>query len=202
MKVRERIVQAADQLFYERGFANIGVNDILKESGVHKASFYKYFREKGDLGLEYIRLRRERNALVFKDLTSRFSEFERVVSAWVIALKREAKMYRLKGCPFAVFSNQIRSSHLFSNNEQLNSAENEIGNVIQDWEEIFSAYLRTNPIQRNSGLSEKQIRSFARKMIIAYEGSVQVYFMTGKEEYLEEFESSLLLLGEFYKKTQ
>ncbi|WP_165778851.1 TetR/AcrR family transcriptional regulator [Leptospira perolatii] len=200
MKARAKIVQTADQLFYERGFANTGVNDILEESGVHKASFYKYFREKSDVGLEYIRLRRERHAQLFKELTSRFSEFERVVTAWVIALKKEAKMHRLKGCPFAVFSNQIRSSNLFSDKKQLHSAENEVSNTIQDWEEIFSAYLRTNPIQKKSVLSEKQIRSFAKKIIILYEGSVQVYFMTGKEEYLDEFRSGLLLLAEFYKK--
>ncbi|MGJ4747848.1 hypothetical protein ACQV5M_15935 [Leptospira sp. SA-E8] len=110
-------------------------------------------------------------------------------------------MQRLKGCPFAVFSNQIRSSHLFSDLEQLISAENEISSAIQDWVEIFSTYLKTNPIRKKTHLSEKQIRSFARKIIILYEGSIQVYFMTGKEEYLEEFRSSLLLLGEFYKNT-
>ncbi|TGK00313.1 TetR/AcrR family transcriptional regulator [Leptospira langatensis] len=199
MKAREKILHAADKLFYERGFANTGVADLLEESGVHKASFYKYFREKGEVGLEYIRKRRELNALQFKGLVSRYAEFEKVVDAWGLALKREAKKNRLWGCPFAVFANQIRSSQLFSDKEQLTNAEEEIEETVQDWEEIFASYLRTNPIRRKSPLSEKQIRSFAKKILILYEGSIQLFFMTGKEEYLDEFRSGLLFLGELYK---
>ncbi|AOP33072.1 hypothetical protein A0128_03880 [Leptospira tipperaryensis] len=198
MKAREKIIEAADRLFYEQGFTNTGVNDILEKSGVHKGSFYKYFREKGDVGLEYLRLRKEKNYELFRALTARYSDFKQLVNAWVVLLRKEAKTDRLRGCPFAMFANQTYSSHLSLNEEQLRSAESEIKEVVLDWEEIFSSYLRTNPIKKNQVLSNAQIQSFARKIVILYEGSVQVYFMTGREEYLKEFQESLLLLGEFY----
>ncbi|MBM9575892.1 TetR/AcrR family transcriptional regulator [Leptospira sp. 201903070] len=198
MKTREKIIQAADELFYERGFANTGVNDLLERSGVHKGSFYKYFREKGDVGLEYLRLRRERNAELFRALTSRYSDFSQLVKAWVVLLRKEAKADRLKGCPFAMFANQTFSSPLSLEEKQFADANRQIREVVCDWEEIFSSYLRNSTTGKKDTLSETEIQSFVRRIVILYEGSIQVYFMTGREEYLKEFQESLLMLGKFY----
>jgi TetR/AcrR family transcriptional repressor of nem operon len=46
---RERIVEAAAQLFRERGFDGIGVSDLMKEAGLTHGGFYGHFSSKEDL---------------------------------------------------------------------------------------------------------------------------------------------------------
>ena len=46
---KSRIVSAAWQLFYENGFENTTVDDIIRLSGTSKGSFYHYFESKDSL---------------------------------------------------------------------------------------------------------------------------------------------------------
>ena len=46
---RERIVEAAAQLFRERGFDGIGVADLMKQAGLTHGGFYGHFSSKDDL---------------------------------------------------------------------------------------------------------------------------------------------------------
>jgi TetR/AcrR family transcriptional repressor of nem operon len=46
---RDRIVEAAAQLFRERGFEGIGVADLMKEAGLTHGGFYGHFSSKDDL---------------------------------------------------------------------------------------------------------------------------------------------------------
>ncbi|WP_235529061.1 MULTISPECIES: TetR/AcrR family transcriptional regulator [unclassified Phycicoccus] len=51
---RERILETAFALFYARGIRAVGVDLIIAESGVAKATFYKHFPAKDDLVLAYL----------------------------------------------------------------------------------------------------------------------------------------------------
>ena len=51
---RERILEAAFSLFYARGIRAVGVDLIIAESGVAKATFYKHFPSKDDLVVAYL----------------------------------------------------------------------------------------------------------------------------------------------------
>ena len=51
---RDRILDAAFRLFYARGIRAVGVDLIIAESGVAKATFYKYFPAKDELVLAYL----------------------------------------------------------------------------------------------------------------------------------------------------
>ena len=46
---RGRIIAAAWQLFYEQGYEETTIDEIVEESGTSKGSFYHYFRSKDDL---------------------------------------------------------------------------------------------------------------------------------------------------------
>ena len=48
------MLDAAFRLFYARGLRAVGVDLIIAESGVAKATFYKYFPAKDDLVLAYL----------------------------------------------------------------------------------------------------------------------------------------------------
>ena len=51
---RERILETAFRLFYARGIRAVGVDTIIAESGVAKATFYKHFPAKDDLVVAYL----------------------------------------------------------------------------------------------------------------------------------------------------
>ncbi|MER5639723.1 helix-turn-helix domain-containing protein [Kitasatospora sp. NPDC002227] len=54
---RERLLVAAERLFYEEGIRAVGVERILSESGVGRASFYRHFPGKEDLVVEVLHRR-------------------------------------------------------------------------------------------------------------------------------------------------
>ncbi len=52
--VKERIVETASKLFYHQGFNQTGINQIIEEAGVAKASMYQHFRSKEDIAVAYL----------------------------------------------------------------------------------------------------------------------------------------------------
>jgi AcrR family transcriptional regulator len=51
---RQRILDTAFRLFYAHGIRAVGVDRIIAESGVAKATFYKHFPAKDDLVVAYL----------------------------------------------------------------------------------------------------------------------------------------------------
>jgi AcrR family transcriptional regulator len=54
LPVKERLVETASQLFYEKGYNRTGINEILEKSEVAKASMYQHFRSKEEICLAYL----------------------------------------------------------------------------------------------------------------------------------------------------
>ena len=55
LRVRDRIMQTASDLFYSRGIRAVGVDTIASEAGTNKMSFYRNFASKDELVAEYLR---------------------------------------------------------------------------------------------------------------------------------------------------
>lgn len=55
--VRERIIETASNLFYNEGYNQTGINQIIAEANVAKASMYQHFRSKEDIAVVYLRKR-------------------------------------------------------------------------------------------------------------------------------------------------
>ena len=57
---RERVLEAAYDLFSREGVRAVGVDTIVREAGVAKMTLYRNFRSKEDLALAFMELREER----------------------------------------------------------------------------------------------------------------------------------------------
>jgi AcrR family transcriptional regulator len=59
---RERILNVAGPLFYREGYRAIGIDRVIAEADVAKATFYKHFPSKDDLIVAWIALAEDRSA--------------------------------------------------------------------------------------------------------------------------------------------
>jgi AcrR family transcriptional regulator len=56
-KPRERILSTTLLLFHKQGFNSTGINQIIEEAKVSKASFYQHFKSKDELCIEFLNRR-------------------------------------------------------------------------------------------------------------------------------------------------
>ena len=47
--IRSRIVETSWKLFHDKGFGETTINDIIREAGISKGTFYYYFRSKDNM---------------------------------------------------------------------------------------------------------------------------------------------------------
>ena len=59
MSARERIIEAAYELFSRQGTRAVGVDAIIERSGVAKMTLYRHFRSKQDLVLAFLQRREQ-----------------------------------------------------------------------------------------------------------------------------------------------
>jgi AcrR family transcriptional regulator len=60
LSARDRLLRAADELFYEEGIHVVGIDRIIERAGVAKATLYSTFGNKEGLILAYLQARLER----------------------------------------------------------------------------------------------------------------------------------------------
>ena len=138
---RERLLQAADRLFYEEGVYSVGVDRILKESDVARASLYSTYGSKDQLLRAYLQNRSDGwQALVAEALPARWdTACERIVGIFEMLTEWfEAPGYH--GCPFINASAEAASNV-----------------VIQDVRDDHRAWVRD--LVRRSGPRRRSARS-------------------------------------------
>jgi len=98
---RERIVDAAADLFYAHGLRAVSADKIIEKAGITKVTFYRHFRSKDDLIVAYLERRAawEREViLAAKDAAhGDVDEAIRLVSQ---GIGQEACSAGFRGCPF------------------------------------------------------------------------------------------------------
>ena len=74
---RSRLMKCGTNLLLRFGIRRVSVEDIVKEAGIAKGSFYNYFRSKDDFIYEVVWQFHEEMFLNFKQLLSRISTLEK-----------------------------------------------------------------------------------------------------------------------------
>lgn len=57
MTVKEKLITTASDLFYQNGYNNTGINEVIEKAQVAKASLYAHFKTKDDLCVAYLQHR-------------------------------------------------------------------------------------------------------------------------------------------------
>lgn len=97
LPARERILLTAHELFYRDGIRVTGVDRVIAESGVAKATFYRHFPSKNDLVEAFLAHRHERWMAWFRDALQRHGGD---LDALVPALREWLTDADYRGCAF------------------------------------------------------------------------------------------------------
>jgi AcrR family transcriptional regulator len=97
---KEKIMTAAARLFYEQGYNSTGINQVLEEAGVAKASLYTHFGSKDELGLAYLKeSSREWFAAIHKAVEKAAAPEEKLLAAFGF-LEQQLPRNAFRGCKF------------------------------------------------------------------------------------------------------
>jgi AcrR family transcriptional regulator len=126
--VKERILDTASRLFYDQGYHVTGINQIIDEAEIARASLYNHFPSKTDLLLAYLD---RTHATWFEELdaflVSIESPKERLLALFDFRIYRQQKL-RYKGCHF----NKINAEA---------SEEPEVQDRVKAHKERFRSYI-------------------------------------------------------------
>jgi AcrR family transcriptional regulator len=98
--VIDKILDTADKLFYKQGYSNTGINQIIEEADIAKASLYKHFETKTDLLIAYVQRTHE---LWFTRLEASVNKVtdpkEKILAIFDHHTQRQ-EIRQFGGCPF------------------------------------------------------------------------------------------------------
>jgi AcrR family transcriptional regulator len=102
---RERLLAAADELFYAEGVQSVGIDRVIERAGVAKASLYSTFGSKEELVRAYLDRRHER--LIRRLQAAVDAAGDDPVRRILAVFDAQARMYReptFHGCAFVMAS--------------------------------------------------------------------------------------------------
>src|ERR1700734_209683 len=98
--VKDRILETASRLFYEQGNHMTGINQIIDEADIARASLYNHFPSKTDLLLAYLD---RTHQLWFEELDIFMATIsgprERLLALFDFRIRRQLRL-KYKGCHF------------------------------------------------------------------------------------------------------
>lgn len=101
ISTRERIVSAANRLFYREGIRAVSVDAVAEEAGITKRSLYYHFKSKDDLVAAYLDYRDLPNIKAFQRwYAEEEGDIAEKIGAIFGNLAKAAELPKWKGCGF------------------------------------------------------------------------------------------------------
>ena len=116
-KTRDRIVEAADGLFYRQGFGHTSFSDIAEAVGISRGNFYHHFKTKDDIldAVIGLRLANTREMLAQWEAEGATPE-ERIRSFIHMMVANRAEIMRY-GCPVGTLCTELAKLDHVTHNE-------------------------------------------------------------------------------------
>lgn len=109
---RERILNTAYTLFHKQGYNNTGINQIIMEANVSKASFYAHFKSKDDLCIEFLNKRFDYWVSELENFTKPTSSLrEKILSSFDFLMYMNEKE-NFRGCSFLNLLSEVPEEKL------------------------------------------------------------------------------------------
>lgn len=109
---RDKIVQAADQLFYVNGYNQTSFSDIAEETGIPRGNFYYYFKTKDDILTAVLDYRAHLIEEMLVACEQHSTDAREQLLYLVEVLIREEDNIIHYGCPIGTMSTELSKSSL------------------------------------------------------------------------------------------
>jgi AcrR family transcriptional regulator len=97
---KARVLVTTDRLFYDEGIRTVGVDRLIAESSVTKATFYKHFGAKDNLVLDYVNRRHDEVVDRIQAIREANDSALDTLRGIVAAVVAEIQSPGFRGCPF------------------------------------------------------------------------------------------------------
>lgn len=128
--VKDKIVAVSSRLFYEQGYNTTGINQIIAEAGIAKASLYHHFPSKNDLLHKYLE---EKDQSLFEQLDNFLTPYSHprdcLIALFDFRIKRQLDQH-FGGCAFVKASVEVPE-------------EKEAHQIISRHKEHFKRFIKT-----------------------------------------------------------
>ena len=129
---KDRIMATADELFYHEGIRAVGVDRLISESRVTKATFYKHFGAKETLIVSYVNARHDADRALLDELVGSSTSPEGALHAIVDNIVDQVRGLRFRGCAFINAATEFPDNH---------HVVREVVSAHRDWYTAFMADL-------------------------------------------------------------
>jgi AcrR family transcriptional regulator len=154
VSARERLLAAADELFYEDGINTVGIDRVIERAGVAKASLYDCFGSKDELVRSYLQGRSEARRTRINERLSQYDTPEQKILSIFDLLGELAVKPGFRGCAFVRAGADASSSD----------------NVKAVCEESRAFILgKFTDLAREAGASEPEL--LGRQLVLLYDGA-------------------------------
>jgi AcrR family transcriptional regulator len=168
---RDRILGAANKLFYREGIRAVGVDAVAAEAGVTKRTLYYHFRSKDDLVAAYLAARDQPNLALFRRwFEETHGDLPAKIGSIFHHLARSARHPKWRGCGF------LRTSA-----ELANLPGHPAIKIGAAHKKKFEAWLQT--IFEAERIA--QASSLARQIVLLLDGSFAVVLLHRDPSYME-----------------
>jgi len=167
--IRQHIVETASDLFYRQGYNLTGINEIIAQAGIAKATLYSHFKSKDDICLAYLQFL---NTAFLKDIAA-------------VARKKEHGKAQILG--LFDFLKEFYKSKTFNGCWCIRTAaeiplENErIRTEIHQLKVNFIALITQLVTVNFPEKSDTSSEQLARQIYVLYEGAVAESHLHGEE---------------------
>jgi AcrR family transcriptional regulator len=151
---RERLLSAADELFYQEGVNTVGIDRVIERAGVAKASLYDCFGSKEGLIRSYLEARAQRRRVRLTDHVSRHCDPRERLLAVFDALDEALHEPNNRGCAFVRASAEARSG----------AGAREVCDESRGWMLEFCRSLAADAGARDPA-------ALSRQMVLLYDGA-------------------------------
>lgn len=109
---KERIINTTFELFAKQGYNSTGINQIIAEANVARASFYQYFKSKEDLCVEFLNVRHEYWFNALHNFTSKQKDVKsKIISSFDFLIYMNQKE-DFRGCSFLNILSEISTDNV------------------------------------------------------------------------------------------
>src|SRR4051812_14859111 len=151
---RERLLAAAEQLFYEEGINTVGIDRVIGRAGVAKASLYDCFGSKEELIRAYLQERHEARRTRLTTMLARYTTPRERLLGVFDSLAELFAQPRFRGCAFVRASAELRPG------SRLKS--------VCDESRVWIRTMFTN-LARDAGAADPE--ALATQLVLLYDGA-------------------------------